>query len=163
MGSGCLGSDPGLISFCSVSPLAAWLTIQSLSVPICQTRVALKTYVMRLMMLKGHTCKLEESLDLLLEPRWPLMCAKLLQWCPILCEPMDCSPPGFSVREDSPGKNTGVGCHVLLQGIFLTQGSNSSLLHLLRWQAGPLPLGSLGKPLYWPLTKPQTHPACSYL
>ena len=37
-----------------------------------------------------------------------------------LCDPMDCSPPG-----SSPGKNTGVGCHALLQGIFLTQG----LLH----------------------------------
>ena len=36
---------------------------------------------------------------------------------------------------DSPGTNTGVGCHVLLQGIFLTQGSNSSLLSLLHWQA----------------------------
>ena len=32
---------------------------------------------------------------------------------------------------DSPGKNPGVGCHTLLQGIFLTQGSNPSLLHLL--------------------------------
>ena len=31
---------------------------------------------------------------------------------------------------DSPGKNTGVGCHALLQGIFLTQESNSCLLHL---------------------------------
>ena len=30
---------------------------------------------------------------------------------------------------DSPGKNTGVGCHLLLQGIFLTQGSNPQLLH----------------------------------
>ena len=30
---------------------------------------------------------------------------------------------------DSPGKNTGVGCHFLLQGIFLTQGSNLSFLH----------------------------------
>ena len=30
---------------------------------------------------------------------------------------------------DSPGKNTGVGCHFLLQGVFLTQGSNSQLLH----------------------------------
>ena len=30
---------------------------------------------------------------------------------------------------DSPGKNTGVGCHALLQGIFLTQGSNTGLLH----------------------------------
>ena len=30
---------------------------------------------------------------------------------------MDCSPPGFSVHGGSPGKNTGVGCHALLQGI----------------------------------------------
>ena len=30
---------------------------------------------------------------------------------------------------DSPGKNTGVGCHALLQGIFPTQGSNPGLLH----------------------------------
>ena len=37
---------------------------------------------------------------------------------------MDCSPPGSSVYGDSPGKNTGVGCHALLQGIFPTQGSN---------------------------------------
>jgi len=34
---------------------------------------------------------------------------------------MDCSPPGSSVH-DSPGKNTGMGCHTFLQGIFLTQG-----------------------------------------
>jgi len=37
---------------------------------------------------------------------------------------------------DSPGKNTGVGCHALLQGIFLTQGSNPCLSCLLHWQAG---------------------------
>ena len=30
---------------------------------------------------------------------------------------------------DSPGKNTGVGCHFLLQGLFLTQGWNPGLLH----------------------------------
>ena len=36
---------------------------------------------------------------------------------------MDCSPPGSSVHGDSPGKNTGVDCHALLQGIFPTQGS----------------------------------------
>ena len=35
---------------------------------------------------------------------------------------------------DSPGKKIGVGCHALLQGIFLTQGSNPSLLPLLQWQ-----------------------------
>ena len=41
---------------------------------------------------------------------------------------------------DSPGKNIGVGCHFLLQGIFLTQGLNPRLLCLLHWQAGSLPL-----------------------
>ena len=44
---------------------------------------------------------------------------------------------------DSPGTNTGVGCHVFLQGYFLTQGSNSCLLPLLHWQADSLPLASL--------------------
>ena len=38
------------------------------------------------------------------------------QSCLILCDPMDCSPPSSSVHGDSPGKNTGVGCHALLQG-----------------------------------------------
>ena len=51
---------------------------------------------------------------------------------------------------DSPGKNTRVGCHALLQGIFLIQGShqgsNSSLLSLLHWQADSLPLVPPGKP-----------------
>ena len=42
---------------------------------------------------------------------------------------MDCSPPGSSVHGDSPGKNTGVGCHALLQGIFPTQGSNPGFPH----------------------------------
>ena len=41
-----------------------------------------------------------------------------------LCDPMDCSPPGFSVHGNSPGENTGVGCPAHLQGIFLTQGLN---------------------------------------
>ena len=35
---------------------------------------------------------------------------------------------------DSPGRNTGVGCHALLQGIFLTQGLNLRFLCLLHWQ-----------------------------
>ena len=54
------------------------------------------------------------------------------QLCPTLCDPMDCSPPGSSVRGDSPGKNIGVGCLALLQGIFPTQGLNAGLLHC-RW------------------------------
>ena len=44
-----------------------------------------------------------------------------------ICYPMDCLP-GSSVHGDSPGKNTGVGCHFLLQGIFPTQESNMGLL-----------------------------------
>ena len=47
---------------------------------------------------------------------------------------------------DSPGKNTGVGCHFLFQGIFSTQGSSLCLWHLLHWQAGSLPLCHLGTP-----------------
>ena len=49
-----------------------------------------------------------------------------------LCNPMDCSQPGFSVHGDSPGKNTWVGCHALLQGIFPTQELNPGLPHC-RW------------------------------
>ena len=78
--------------------------------------------------------------------------AKSLQLCLTLCNPMDCSPPGSSVNDDSPGKNNGVGCHALLQGIFLTQGLNPRLLHLLNWQAGSLPLVPPGK-----------HEKCSFL
>ena len=45
---------------------------------------------------------------------------------------------------DFPGKNTGVGCHAFLQGIFLTQGWNLQLLQFLRWQVDSLPLNCLG-------------------
>ena len=59
------------------------------------------------------------------------------QSCPALCNPMDCSPPGSSVHRDSPGKNTGVGCHTLLQGIDLpNQGTE---LKSPAWQADYLP------------------------
>ena len=54
------------------------------------------------------------------------------QSCPILCDPLDYSLRGTSVCGDSPGKNTGMGCHALLLGIFPTQGSNTGLLHC-RW------------------------------
>ena len=45
-----------------------------------------------------------------------------------------------------PGKSTGADCHFLLQGIFLTQGSNLLLLYLLGWQADSLPLHHRGSP-----------------
>ena len=44
-------------------------------------------------------------------------------WKTVVCDPMDCSPPSrLLCPRDSPGKNTGVGSHFLLQGIFPTQG-----------------------------------------
>ena len=49
------------------------------------------------------------------------------QSCPKLCNLMNRVMPGFSVHGDSPGKNTGVGCHALLHGTFPTQGSNPGL------------------------------------
>ena len=56
-----------------------------------------------------------------------------------LFDPMDCSPPVPSVLGVFPGKNTGMGCHFLLQGIYPTRRLNSGLLCLLHWQAGSLP------------------------
>ena len=60
-----------------------------------------------------------------------------------LDNPKDCSLPGSSVYWDSPGKNTGVGCHALLQGIVPTQGSNPviphcrQILYQLNYQGSP--------------------------
>ena len=51
------------------------------------------------------------------------------QSCSNLCDPMNCNLPGSSVHGGSSGKNTRVGCHTLLQGIFPTQGSNPHLPH----------------------------------
>ena len=55
--------------------------------------------------------------------------SKVAQSCPTLCDPMGCSPPRLLCPWIFSGKSTGVECHCLLQGIFLTQGSNLGLLH----------------------------------
>ena len=56
----------------------------------------------------------------------PVLCL-VVQSCSALC-----NPPGSFIHGDSPGKNTGVGCHALVPGISPTQGSNPSLPHC-RW------------------------------
>ena len=71
-----------------------------------------------------------------------------MQSCPILCNCMDCCPPDSSVHGDSPGKNTGVGCHALLQGIFPTQGLNPGLLHS-KWILYHLSLQGRATTLEW--------------
>ena len=59
---------------------------------------------------------------------WLCVHAKSLQSYPTLGDSLDSSPPGSCVHGDSSGKNTGVSCHALLQGIFLTHGSNTMSL-----------------------------------
>ena len=71
----------------------------------------------------------------------PALCACVLsrsvaQSCPFLCDPMDCSPRPW----DSPGKDTGVGCHALLQDLHTQESS----LGLLYWQVDSLPLSHQG-------------------
>jgi len=57
------------------------------------------------------------------------------------------TPAGQAPLSNSPGKNIGVGCHSLLQGIFPTQGLSPYLLCLPYLQAGFLPLAPPGKPM----------------
>ena len=66
------------------------------------------------------------------------------QLCPTLVTPWTAAPR-LLCPWDSPGKNTGEGCSVLLQRIFLTQGLKPRPLHLLCWQVDSLPLVPSGK------------------
>ena len=78
---------------------------------------------------------------------WGFVCVcmypQLLQSCPTLCNPVDCSPPGFSVHGDSPGKNTRVGCHVLPPGDLHDPGIKPASPAL---QADSLLLSHWGRP-----------------
>ena len=82
-----------------------------------------------------------------LVPGSPHMLSSVTQSCPTVCDPMCCSLPDSSVHGMFPGKNTGMGYHFLLQGIFPTKGLNSHVSCLLHWQADSLPLAPRGKPL----------------
>ena len=83
-------------------------------------------------------------------PKSPLyywyVCTKLVHACYVASvvsdseEPYGLSPSRLLCPWDSPGKNTWVDSHSLLQGIVLTQGSNPCLLCLVHWQVGSLPL-----------------------
>ena len=59
--------------------------------------------------------------------------SEVAQLCPSL-QPHGLYPAELLRPWESPGKNNGVGCHFLLQGIFLTQGLNPCPLHLWQWQ-----------------------------
>ena len=71
------------------------------------------------------------SLLSLPQPHWPPRKWKCwsLNHIQLFWDPVDSSPSGSSVHGILPGKNTGVGCHFLLHGFFLIQGSNPGLWH----------------------------------
>ena len=73
----------------------------------------------------------------------PVLCF-VAQSCPTLCDPMDYGPPSLSVQGDSPGKNTGVGCHALLQGDLPNPGIKPRSPAL---QADSFPSEPPGKPM----------------
>ena len=75
------------------------------------------------------------------------MCVRLLLSCPILCDPMNGSLPGSSIHGILPATLLELVAIFSSKGIFQTQGSNPSLLCLLYWQEGSLPLEPPGKPL----------------
>ena len=68
---------------------------------------------------------------------WIFILCSFSQSCPTFCDPLDCSLPGSSDHKISSGKNTGVGCHCLIQGILLMFPVSSAL------QAVSLPLSYL--------------------
>ena len=76
-----------------------------------------------------------------------LYASSFAQLCPTILWPHGLQPSRLLCPCDSAGKNTGVDCHFLLQGIFPTQRQNPHLLSLLHWQAGSSPLSHLGSPL----------------
>ena len=69
------------------------------------------------------------------------MCAKSLQLCPTLCDPVDCGLPGSSVHGILQARILEWVAMPFLQGIFPTQGSNS---HLMHWKADSLLLSHQG-------------------
>ena len=74
--------------------------------------------------------------------------ANLIQSCPTLCNAIDTVKlTRLHCARDSPGTHPGVGCHSLLEGIFLSQGSNPRLSCLLQWQVDSLHLSHRGSPL----------------
>ena len=68
------------------------------------------------------------------------------QSCRVLLQHHGLKPTRLLCPWDFIGKSTGVDCHFLVQGIFLSQGSNPSLLH---WQAGSLSVSHQGSLVGW--------------
>ena len=82
--------------------------------------------------------------------------SEVAQSCPTLTDPMDCSLPGSSVHGIFQARVLKWVAISSSRGIFLAQGLNTSLLHLLHWQADSLPLSHQGSPLSISLSSVQS-------
>ena len=103
------------------------------------------TIITVLVMQHQKSCDLEVQSGIIIIYDLSFIVNKQFQSGPTL-RPYGLYPARLLCPTDFPGKNTGVGCHFLLQQIFLTQGLKPCLLHLLHWQADSLPLHHLGTP-----------------
>ena len=106
----------------SRSGVVHWLSLCVFILPTCVC------VCVSLMLNVGMYSMLVLSRSFVSDSRDPMECTRLL--CPW----------------GSPGKDTGVGCHFLLQGIFPTQGSSPCVWCLLHWQVDSLPLSHPGSP-----------------
>ena len=103
------------------------------------------TFLILIAFLKGCTSLYSEWVKMLVFSLSPVVANLLLLSHSVVSDSdsMDYSPPASSVHRDSPGQNTGLGCH-FLQGIFLTQESNPGLqycrriLYCLSHQGSPI-------------------------
>ena len=109
-----------------MQPLLDWGAESTLSpafIPNCRLQDFLRSYLSRHM---PYQLKVKES--------------EVIQSCPILCDPMDCSLPGFSICPwDFLGKSTGVGCHFLLR-----YQLHAPKYHGLHWHSPDLLVFTLG-------------------
>ena len=118
---GCQSWGPTSGTFPAVLPCLATHT------PSSNTSLFLKEAC--LANLPAHPSQIHKGNNRIQKSVRPTVLCLVAQSCLTLFDPRDCSPPGSSVQGDSPGKNTRVGCHALLQGISPTQGSNPGFPH----------------------------------
>ena len=116
-----------------------WKTLKEMGLPdhltcLWETWMQVKKQQLDLDMKQQTDSKLGVHQDCILSPCLFNLYTKFFvaRSCPIPCNPMNWTPQGSSALGDSPGKNTGVGCHFLLQGILQTQGLNPGLPHCRR-------------------------------
>ena len=99
---------------------------------------------------------------------WVVCCVCVCVFLVTQSCPSFATPASLPCQWNFPGKNTGVGCHSLLQGIFLTQGPNPGLLHYrqifhcLSHQRRPHAESCVSPKLYTEVLTPSTA-KCDYI